>query len=528
MAEPLLQVKSLEKTYGNLQVLQEITFDLHRGEILGLVGRRGAGKTTLLSILGGSQEPTCGSIRFQGQEIELSSPNLARQKGIELVHQQPQLVPQQGILENIFLGREINRYSYLGMPDFEQMYASTQAFLADFDVPVSILNESVPDLNDEQRQIVALARAFCQPVELLLLDEMLSHLNFQRQEQLLDYVRRAAQQGTGTIICSEDLKHLFNVTDRILVLYEGRLIADRRTDHCTPRDIVELVVGVSDREQVTPVIWALENYHKAQRQTEELFQTQVVLHENLEARDALNRQLIEKLSDQVVSMDRLNAALQKTQLRLLTEREEERKALARELHDSVIQDLLTMNYRLEEAEIDESSNEQRQELRAIRHAIRQVISDLRQVCRDLRPPTIDNHGLPAAIRSFVQEWRERSGIHVQVEIDDALGRLPESIELSVFRIIQEGLNNVSKHSDAQQAQIVLRRTPVDNLLIRISDDGQGFIDKPNLADLSRQQHFGLVGISERAALLGGSMQFETPRSGGLVLQVEIPSPYPSA
>lgn len=407
------------------------------------------------------------------------------------------------------------------------MYAWASEFLAEFGLPSNIITAPIDSLTVEQRQVVALARAFSHPVRLLLLDDMLSHLSFQRQEVLLERIQDLANRGMGAIVCSEDLKHLFNITDRILVLYEGRLIADRRTADCTPRDVVELVVGLDNREQVTPVIWALESYHKAQQQTDDLFRQQAQLHQTLEASDTLNRQLVEKLSEQVQAMNRLNSALQGTQRRLMTEREEERKALARELHDSVIQDLLSLNYRLEEAEANESSAEQRDELQEIRSAIRNVVGDLRQLCRDLRPPTIDNHGLSTAIRSFIQEWEERTGIQVRMEIDKSLGWLPESIELSVFRIIQEGLNNVSKHADAQKVKMVLRRTPTDNLLIRISDDGRGFGALPSLADLSAQKHYGLIGISERAALLGGSMRIESPKTGGLTLQVEIPSPYPS-
>ena len=366
-------------------------------------------------------------------------------------------------------------------------------------------------------------RAFCQPSQLLLIDDVLPNLSFHHQEFILAHIKKLAQQGLGVILSSDNLKHLFSITDRILVLYEGRLSADQYTAESTPRNIVELIVGVSNRERVTPIIWALENYHAAQKQTEELFRKQAVLHENLEASDTLNRQLIEKLSDQVKALDRLNAALQETQRRLLTEREEERKALARELHDLVIQDLLGANYHLEETENNEGSEAQRTELKAIRNGIRQVVGDLRQLCRDLRPPTIDYHGLSSAIRSHAQEWGERTGIAIQVDIDPTLGRLPETTEISVFRIIQEGLNNIGKHATAKSVLLTLQRTPMDNLLVRIVDDGQGFTIPPNLVDLSTQKHYGLIGISERAALLGGSMQLESPPTGGFVLQVEIPS-----
>ncbi|MBC8330989.1 MAG: ATP-binding cassette domain-containing protein [Anaerolineae bacterium] len=526
MSEFLLEVQSLSKSYGNLKVLDDITFALKRGEIVGLVGRRGAGKSSLLHLLGGASQATSGKIILQGQSVRFSSYRQARQNGVELVFQVPHLVEQFDIVQNIFLGREICWPPKLGVPFVTRMYQRSKEILGVFDLPSSFLQEKTANLNDEQRQLVALARALSHNPRLLLVDDVLPNLSFHHQEALLAYIQKRAQDGVGVIISSDNLQHLFNITDRILVLYESRLSADQRTIASTPRDIVERIVGASNREQVTPIIWALENYHAARKQTEELFKKQTVLHENLEASDTLNRQLIEKLSKQVKALDRLNEALQETQRRLLTEREEERKALARELHDLVIQDLLSVNYRLEETESDQISADQRTELGAIRDGIRQVVGDLRQLCRDLRPPTIDNHGLSSAIQSHAQEWAERLDIAIQVEIAPSLGRLPETTEISIFRIIQEGLYNIGKHATARNVSMSLQRTTGDDLLIRIVDDGQGFDIPPNLADLSTKQHFGLIGISERAALLGGKMKLESPPEGGFVLQVEIPSSYP--
>jgi signal transduction histidine kinase len=156
-----------------------------------------------------------------------------------------------------------------------------------------------------------------------------------------------------------------------------------------------------------------------------------------------------------------------------------------------------------------------------------VVGDLRQLCSDLRPPTIDTHGLPAAISSFALEWAERNGIALHLEIDPDLGRFPEGIELSVFRIVQEGLNNIRKHAAAKNTFLRLDRTPTASLLLHLRDDGQGSTKPLDLASLSARKHFGLVGISERVALLGGTMQIDTPCEGGLFLRVEIPNPYPS-
>jgi signal transduction histidine kinase len=211
----------------------------------------------------------------------------------------------------------------------------------------------------------------------------------------------------------------------------------------------------------------------------------------------------------------------------MTEREAERKALARELHDQVIQDLLSYAFELEAAENEAGDPAQREELTKIRSGIRQVVGNLREVCRDLRPPTIDSHGLPAAIRSLAHQWADQSGIPIDTDVDPALGRLPEPIELSVFRIVQEGLSNVRKHAAATQVHLSLRRSHTASLLVELRDNGRGLAAPLDLASLSEQKHYGLVGISERVSLLSGTLQVSAPAGGGLALQIEIPSPYPT-
>jgi len=220
-------------------------------------------------------------------------------------------------------------------------------------------------------------------------------------------------------------------------------------------------------------------------------------------------------------------ALQEASRRLITEREAERKALARELHDQVIQDLLSYNYQLEEAENSSVAEEQREELAKIRLGIRQVVGDLRDICSDLRPPTIDNHGLSAAIRSLASQWSEQTGIPVELQIDPALGRLPEPIELGVYRIIQEGLSNIRKHADATHVKLSLQRTSAANLVVQLADNGRGMTQPLDLAQLTDQKHFGLVGISERVSLLGGTLKLTSMPHGGLKIEIEIPSPYPT-
>ncbi|MBI3176574.1 MAG: ATP-binding cassette domain-containing protein [Chloroflexi bacterium] len=551
MDDIVLYAESLSKNFDRLPVLKDVTFTVGRGEIVGLVGRQGAGKSTLFHLLNGGMVPSSGSIHLEGRPLHLRTRDQAQKLGIETIYQISNpidqfnvasnflanrelwnettrrtsgLVEHFNVIENILLGREITSRS--GMVDWEAMTKAAIRLLEEFELPPDLIRERVRNLSDEQRQIVTAARALSSPCKLLLVDDIIPVMSYERQKILMGKIRELASRGTSIIISSDDLNHLFAITDRILVLYEGRLVADRRASEAVPREIVELIVGSSRQEQVTPLIWALESYHSAQQQAEELQRTQKTLEQSLEARTSLNRQLFEHLGSQIEALGQLTDALQATQRRLITEREDERKALARELHDQVIQDLLSFNYRLEEIENQERSGDLRGEMESVRNGIRNVVGELRQICSDLRPPTIDHHGLSAAIDSLVHEWAERSNTQVQLEIDPALGRLPETIELSVFRIVQEGLSNIRKHAAAKRVRLVVRRSPSASLLLRLEDDGQGLSVPTDLASLTAQKHFGLVGISERVALLGGTMNIESSAGNGVILQVEIPSPHP--
>ena len=553
MAELLLSVKCLSKTFDRLPALRDLTFSVAPGEVIGLVGRQGAGKSTLFNILSGTMSPSTGTIYFDGLLRRFANRIQAQKVGIETIFQTTGpinrfdvtnnllwdreleiettrrasgLVEKFDVTSNIFLGREIMKTPHLGVIDQHRMIEIARELLAEFGLPPHLVREQARNLSDEQRQIVMLVRALYRPCKLFLLDDIIPALSFERQRILLDKIKKLVARGTSVIIISDNLNHLFSITDRILVLYEGRLVADRRTAESAPREIVEMIVGSSQQEQVSPLIWALESYHAAQQQAEELRRMQASLQESLHAQDSLNRQLVERLRTQVLALDQLNVALQATQRRLITEREDERKALARELHDQIIQDLIGFNYRLEEIEVIENSQLSQNEVGSIRQGIRNVVEELRQMCSDLRPPTIDHHGLSAAIKSLAHEWTERNDVQVQLEIDPALGRLPEMIELSVFRIVQEGLSNVRKHAAASRVRLSLQRTASSNLMMRLEDDGRGLSSPADLASLSVNKHFGLVGISERVALLGGFMNIESSDGGGMILHVEIPSPSP--
>jgi signal transduction histidine kinase len=163
-------------------------------------------------------------------------------------------------------------------------------------------------------------------------------------------------------------------------------------------------------------------------------------------------------------------------------------------------------------------------LSAIRTDIRSMIDNLRHICSSLRPPTIDSLGLGAAVKSFADDWSRRTGVPVTLTQEANLDHLPEDIALSVFRIIQESLNNVRKHALATAVQIRFKDLSPRMLMIAISDNGRGLSQDFDLSALSAASHYGLLGISERVALLGGRLSFQNQDGGGLLIRVEIPHP----
>jgi signal transduction histidine kinase len=251
----------------------------------------------------------------------------------------------------------------------------------------------------------------------------------------------------------------------------------------------------------------------------------MLLGKDLATEPTLNRQLTEQLAEQVQALDQVNLVLVEAQRRLLGEREQERKRVARELHDQVIQDLLSINYELEGMETEQDvSPSLASDLADVRQGIRELVDSLRRICGDLRPPTIDSLGLGAALKSYTRDWALRTAIPVELELDENLGRLPEATELSIYRIVQEGLNNVWRHAHATKVQISLVHTSPRTLMVSIQDDGQGLAGDFEMATLTAQGHYGLIGISERVALLGGRFRMQDVPSGGALLLVEIPHP----
>lgn len=524
-ARPILRLETVTKSFGSLKALDGVSFAVAPGQVVGLAGSSGSGKTVLIKLLAGIHAWDSGAIVFDGQG--LNCPFSARALGIETIHQKPELVETMDICDNIFIGREIAlpALQHLRLVSAKrQMETQAARILNELGFTADSIKSPVINLSGEERQLIAIARTMLRPSRLVLIDDP-TPLSYHYQKKLLSLIHTWQQAGTAIIFSSHNLDHLFAATDSILVLRKGQLVANVRTDDTTQEQIVNAMVGTTDRQQLTPTIWALDSYYQARENAEKLSLNQSLLAKDLKERDALNRQLMGELNEQVKALDRANLALQDAQRRLLTEREEERKALARELHDESLQDLLGINYQLEqiESELPERPDIQSQ-LLDVRNNIRGLIEDLRSICSNLRPPTIDSLGLSGAVKSYADEWSRKTGIRTILRLDENVGRLPEATELSVFRIIQESLNNVWKHAAADEVHVRLKRLSPRMLMVSIGDDGHGLTGDFDLAAFSARRHYGLLGISERVALLGGRLLIRNQADGGLLIRVEIPHP----
>ncbi len=523
--QPLLRVEKLYKRFGTLEVIRGVSFEIFPNEIVGLAGLSGSGKSVIAQLLAGTYPVNSGAIYLDGLHLP---PNFkASEIGLEVVHQYPELVEALSITQNIYLGQELYQPyvgRFLRWIDQARMDAETSRLLAQLGASILSPDEKILNLTNEQRQLIAIARAMAGQAKLIFIDEPIL-LSYSYQQKILTLIEQWRQAGRTVIFSSTNLDHLFAVTDRILVLRNGQHINSFRTDVTSREEIVAAMVGYTNQEQPTPAFWALNSYYRAREKAESLHRQMLLLEKNLKVQGTLNQQLLAQLAEQVKALDQANVALQDAHRRLLTEREQERKHLARELHDQVIQDLLGTNYQLEEIEAHDSlSSEMHLELEDVRSTIRQLVDDIRGICGNLRPPTIDSLGLPAALQSFTRDWAKRTGIEMELRLRLNPGRLPEAIELSIFRIVQESLSNVQRHAQATRVEITLEHTSPRTLMVSIADNGHGLNEDFDLSKLATLGHYGLLGISERVALLSGHLRIHNRSGGGLLLQVEVPHP----
>jgi ABC-type sugar transport system ATPase subunit len=238
---PFVEMNGICKTFGHVQALQEVDFNLYDAEVVGLVGDNGAGKSTLIKIISGAYRPDAGTIHVDGQPVTFHSPRDAMHMGIATVYQNLALVDQRDVASNIFLGRELVRGLVL---DRGRMLEESVDVLRILRSDIPSVEVSVGFLSGGQRQAVAIARAIHQSAaRLVIMDEPVAALGIEESRKVLRLIRRLKDQGHGVIVISHNLEHVFSVADRIVVLRRGRLVGVRRKAETNAAEIVRLIVG---------------------------------------------------------------------------------------------------------------------------------------------------------------------------------------------------------------------------------------------------------------------------------------------
>ena len=249
--EPVLRTRSLVKRYGRVTALDHADFDLFPGEILAVIGDNGAGKSTLIKALCGAVIPDSGEIRLGGEVVHFASPIAAREAGIETVYQTLALSPALSIADNMFLGREPRAPGIMGQwfraTDRARMAKFAREKLNDLGLmTIQNIHQPVETLSGGQRQGVAVARAAAFAKRVVIMDEPTAALAVREVEHVLDLIRTLKRDGISVILISHRLTDVFSVSDRIVVLRQGEVIADDATRDTSMNAVVAHIVGAMD------------------------------------------------------------------------------------------------------------------------------------------------------------------------------------------------------------------------------------------------------------------------------------------
>jgi len=240
-APPLLELRGINKSFGPVHVLRDVDFTVRAGEVTALVGDNGAGKSTLVKCIGGIYSTDNGETHIDGQKVNIHGPRDAAHNGIEIVYQDLALCDNLDIVQNMFLGREKRSGLILDEPAMEELAAKTLAGLSVR--TVKSVRQLVSSLSGGQRQTVAIAKAVLWNSRLVILDEPTAALGVAQTAQVLELVRRLADNGLAVVLISHNMNDVFAVSDRIAALYLGRMAAQVRATDVTHAQIVELITA---------------------------------------------------------------------------------------------------------------------------------------------------------------------------------------------------------------------------------------------------------------------------------------------
>jgi D-xylose transport system ATP-binding protein len=238
---PLVELLDIQVSFGGLHAVDHVTIDLFGGEVVGLVGGNGAGKSTLMHTLSGAHPADAGEIRINGQHVVIRNPRDARQHGIEVIYQKLALADNIDAAGNVFLGRELRTGT--GSLDDSAMAAATAKVMRRLNPRFTNLRTPVRSLSGGQRQSVAIARAVHFEAKILIMDEPTAALGPAETAQVRDLITQLKSEGIGIFLISHDIHDVFDLSDRISVMLQGRLVGTVNKADVTKDEVLAMIIA---------------------------------------------------------------------------------------------------------------------------------------------------------------------------------------------------------------------------------------------------------------------------------------------
>jgi D-xylose transport system ATP-binding protein len=246
---PLVEMRNIDVAFGGVHAVRDVTIDLHAGEVMGLVGGNGAGKSTLMRVLSGAHPSDAGDILIDGEVAVIRNPRDAKAYNIETIYQTLALADNIDAPGNLFLGRELT--TRIGTLDESAMEDATRKVMGRLNPNFKNFAQPVVSLSGGQRQAVAIARAVHFNARILIMDEPTAALGPAETAQVRDLIRQLKDEGIGIFLISHDIHDVFDLSDRISVMYHGRLVDTVEKAKVTPDDVLGMIILGKKPEEVT-------------------------------------------------------------------------------------------------------------------------------------------------------------------------------------------------------------------------------------------------------------------------------------
>ena len=243
----VLELTNISKHFGAIHAVNDVSFSIEPGEVVGLMGDNGAGKSTLVKMIAGNFRQTEGSMKMDGAELVLHKPVDARRHGIEIVHQDLALCNNLTAAANVFLGREMRRgVGPLKVLDYASMYRRAGEIFKELKSETRP-RDLVKQMSGGQRQAVAIARTMLSEAKIVLMDEPTAAISVRQVAEVLNLIRELRSKGIAVVLISHRMPDVFDVADRVIVMRRGRKVADKKIAASSPEEVTGLITGAIEQ-----------------------------------------------------------------------------------------------------------------------------------------------------------------------------------------------------------------------------------------------------------------------------------------